>query len=567
MENYKKFHKTYEINEDAETEAVQIILTSDRITILLHAVDVGPMHCEMWKALKDDECEACPKSVVMFTNHQVNVLFFTSTTTRMAKCLQETEEKAIVTSSAPTYDLEPATGTEDEEMSKEKEIDKLMALISLSFKKIYKPTNNNLRTSSNTSRANQDNSLRINRGTGYDNQRAVNVTRARENVSTPRNLESTLYVPWHNLQEGCPDQVDIWTKYLMMSQCIRYKTIMDHYKCVCHENDLLGKPESSNDIYLAEHGDTNITIDSLDICYDRAQDDQDETDDLDQERDLLASLIQKLKCEIDDSKNRNKFLESSNKALVDKLKGEIEDFKTKNKSLESSNNHFKEANNELSKTNQLMFKDLKKFQAELDKYNDVNYASKVEIDCAKAKGDLMSYKIDFEKSSNAYTQKINDLNQTISDMKKELFVHQETISIMSQAKEAQIKFYKTREDKELDKVIALENKVKVLDDIVYKTGQSVQTMNMLNRNCKMSFAKPEFLKKAQRANPRLYDIGCYNDNLALMLAPESDETIRLDKESRSKLSDLIRPFDYDQLNNLYDLFVPQHEKSPKQQQK
>ncbi|GKF80944.1 hypothetical protein Tco_0239546 [Tanacetum coccineum] len=28
---------------------------------------------------------------------------------------------------------------------------------------------------------------------------------------------------------------------------------------------------------------------------------------------------------------------------------------------------------------------------ELDKYNDVNYASKVEIDCAKAKGDLMCH--------------------------------------------------------------------------------------------------------------------------------------------------------------------------------
>ncbi|GKA97704.1 hypothetical protein Tco_0825598 [Tanacetum coccineum] len=59
----------------------------------------------------------------------------------------------------------PATVTEDEEMSKEKEIDKLMALISLSFKKIYKPTNNNLRTSSNTNRANQYNSPRIKRGT------------------------------------------------------------------------------------------------------------------------------------------------------------------------------------------------------------------------------------------------------------------------------------------------------------------------------------------------------------------------------------------------------------------
>nr|GEX02599.1 hypothetical protein [Tanacetum cinerariifolium] len=97
----------------------------------------------------------------------------------------------------------------------------------------------------------------------------------------------------------------------------------------------------------------------------------DDDDDLANERDLLASLIETLKCEIDDSKNRNKLLETSNKAIVDKLKGEIEDFRNKNKSLESSNNHFKEVNNELSKTNQLLYKDLKKFQAELDKYNDV----------------------------------------------------------------------------------------------------------------------------------------------------------------------------------------------------
>ncbi|GJU77910.1 retrovirus-related pol polyprotein from transposon TNT 1-94 [Tanacetum coccineum] len=496
--------------------------------------------------------------------------------------------------------------------------------------KIYKPTNNNLRTSSNTSRANQDNSPRINRGTRYDNQRAVNVVGARENVGTPvvqksgiqcynckeyghvsrecqkpKRVKDAAYhkekmllckqeeagvqlnaeqADWKDDTDDESEDQELEAHYMYMAQIHevtpdsvdnsgpifddepmhKVQNNNDNYNVFAMENEHPEQPESSNDIYLAEQGDTNITIDSSDICYDRAQDDQDETDDLDQERDLLASLIQKLKCEIDDSKNRNKFLESSNKELVDKLKGEIEDFKTKNKSLESSNNHFKEANNELSKTNQLMFKDLKKFQAELDKYNDVNYASKVEIDCAKAKGDLMSYKIDFEKSSNAYTQKINDLNQTISDMKKELCAHQETISIMSQAKEAQIKLYKTREDKELDKVIALENKVKVLNDIVYKTGQSVQTINMLNRNCKMSFVKPKFLKKSQRANPHLNDIGCYNDNLALMLAPKSDETIRLDKESQSKLSDLIRPFDYDKLNNLYDLFVPQREKSPEQ---
>nr|GFA69879.1 hypothetical protein [Tanacetum cinerariifolium] len=46
--------------------------------------------------------------------------------------------------------------------------------------------------------------------------------------------------------------------------------------------------------------------------------------------------------------------------------------------------------------------------------------------------------------------------------------------------------------------------------------------------------------------------------------PESDEVIRLKKESQSKLNDLIRPFDYEKLNNLYDLFVPQREKSSEQ---
>nr|GEY02040.1 hypothetical protein [Tanacetum cinerariifolium] len=48
---------------------------------------------------------------------------------------------------------------------------------------------------------------------------------------------------------------------------------------------------------------------------------------------------------------------------------------------------------------ELMYKDLKKFQVELARYNDVKYASKVEINCAKAKGDLLSYKMEFEKDN------------------------------------------------------------------------------------------------------------------------------------------------------------------------
>nr|GEW97956.1 hypothetical protein [Tanacetum cinerariifolium] len=221
---------------------------------------------------------------------------------------------------------------------------------------------------------------------------------------------------WHKFKRLLQMLLMILDPSLILRHCKRYKN--DHYNVFAIESEHLEQSKSVNDTYSIEQDEHNVIIDSLDMSYDREQIDQnDDDDDLANERELLASLIEKLKCEIDDSKNRNKFLETSNKVLVDKLK-------------------------------------------ELDRRNDVKYASKLEINCAKAKGDLISYKMESQKSFNTYTQKINDLNQTISKIKKELSAHQETIFILSQAKEAQIKLYKTREDKELDKVIALENKVK-----------------------------------------------------------------------------------------------------------
>nr|GEX84891.1 hypothetical protein [Tanacetum cinerariifolium] len=224
---------------------------------------------------------------------------------------------------------------EDDETSKDKEIDKLMDLISLSFKKIYKPTNNNLRTSSNTSRANQDNSPRINKNVGYENQRNGNVAGARETVESTHTEQS---------------------KYV-------------------------------HDTYPIEQDAQNVIIDSLDMSDDREEIDQNDDDnDLAKERELLAFLIEKLKREIDESKNRNKFLETSNKALIENLKGEIEDFKNKNKSLESSNNFFKEANNRLSETNNLLYADYKKSEAELARRNSKEYVSQMEHECAKVRG-------------------------------------------------------------------------------------------------------------------------------------------------------------------------------------
>nr|GEV40917.1 Gag-Pol polyprotein [Tanacetum cinerariifolium] len=103
---------------------------------------------------------------------------------RSQQAATRNRRKATVNTLQPIYDQEPSMVDEDDETSKDKEIDKLMALISLSFKKIYKPTNNNLRTSLNISRANQDNSSRINKNDRYENQRIGNVAGAMETVSS-----------------------------------------------------------------------------------------------------------------------------------------------------------------------------------------------------------------------------------------------------------------------------------------------------------------------------------------------------------------------------------------------
>nr|GEV27833.1 hypothetical protein [Tanacetum cinerariifolium] len=130
-------------------------------------------------------------------------------TKRSQQATTKNRGKSIVNSPPPIYDQEPSMVAEDDEMSKDKEIDKLMALISLSFKKIFKPANNNLQTSLNTSKANQDNSLRINRGTEYDNQRIVNVVGSRETVEQ---------ADWKDDTDDEPEDQELEAHYMYMVQ-------------------------------------------------------------------------------------------------------------------------------------------------------------------------------------------------------------------------------------------------------------------------------------------------------------------------------------------------------------
>ncbi|GKD80838.1 hypothetical protein Tco_1347677 [Tanacetum coccineum] len=93
--------------------------------------------------------------------------------------------KEIAKPITPPSELAFEEDSDPEQAHKDKDMQKILALIAKYFKKLYKPTNNNLRTSSNTRNKNVGTTPRYkndNQTGQFGNQRAVNVARARDNV-------------------------------------------------------------------------------------------------------------------------------------------------------------------------------------------------------------------------------------------------------------------------------------------------------------------------------------------------------------------------------------------------
>ncbi|GKD73423.1 hypothetical protein Tco_1331705 [Tanacetum coccineum] len=79
------------------------------------------------------------------------------------------------------------------------------------------------------------------------------------------------------------------------------------------------QPENMNDTSLMEKVDSNTTPDSSDLCNNEFKDDQN-ADDREDERVLLANLIANLKLDIDENKKIQKQLRNANAALTHELK-------------------------------------------------------------------------------------------------------------------------------------------------------------------------------------------------------------------------------------------------------
>nr|GFC42763.1 hypothetical protein [Tanacetum cinerariifolium] len=145
---------------------------------------------------------------------------------------------------------------------------------------------------------------------GGESQRSGNVAGARETVGSSMVQKSGIqcynshYMYMAKLQQVSPDVVD--SGPIFDKEPEQKVQTNDHYDVFANENVHPEQSEPVHDTYTIEQETHNVFIESLDMNHDSEQINQNDDDvDLAKERELLAYLIEKLKCEIDETKNCN----------------------------------------------------------------------------------------------------------------------------------------------------------------------------------------------------------------------------------------------------------------------
>ncbi|GJW90086.1 retrovirus-related pol polyprotein from transposon TNT 1-94 [Tanacetum coccineum] len=253
------------------------------------------------------------------------------------------------------------------------------------------------------------------------------------------------------------------------------------YDLFNQSEQIMTSSEQSNDVSQLE---TEITSDSNIIPYSQylseAQQETVQNSNSSAQQDvMILSMFEQLTTQVTHCTNVNLEYKSANQALtteLDRYKEEVKDLKE----MQNVENSFSGSNEQ--------------------------YAEIVRL-----KQNL------FEQ-----VQEKDSLMKTVSDLKNDL---------------------KMEENRNIDREIALEKKIKQLDNIIFKRGQSAQTVHMMTKSkiCydhstkqAIGFEKPFYLKKARESKPKLYD-GNTILKMDTIVIPDSDETLMLCEESRSKL--------------------------------
>ncbi|GJR96286.1 hypothetical protein Tco_0268460 [Tanacetum coccineum] len=332
--------------------------------------------------------------------------------------------KEIAKPITPPSESASEEDNDPEQAQRDKDMQKNLALIAKYFKKIYKPTNNNLRTSSNTRNKNVDTTLRYkndNQTGQFGNQRAVNVAGARETI----------------------EQSD-WLAD--MDEEIDEQELEAHYS------------------YMAKIQE----VPNVDLGTDAEPLEQDDQNDVecDDERVALANLIANLKLDVDENKKIQKQLKKANATLTQEL--------TECKSILAETSRTLRESNSIRDSCLVA---LQNKQTEFERYKAFNDRTvdydKLERKLNETLGLLAQKEIDIKEGLKVKAYEISVVKEKHDELVKQSLLTKSHYEGLVKEKTKVITDLKLKEEKDIDKMISMENQLKFLNEIVYKRSQPI----------------------------------------------------------------------------------------------
>nr|GEV09191.1 retrovirus-related Pol polyprotein from transposon TNT 1-94 [Tanacetum cinerariifolium] len=391
---------------------------------------------------------------------------------------------ALVATAQANQDPYYQTSNDPEQAQRDKDMQKNLALIAKYFIKIHKPTNNNLRTSSNSRNKNVDTTTR---------------------------------------------------RFLLLTQA----PILSHW---------------NSNTCLVETDDSNVIPDSTNMCDDDIQHDQNDVES-DDKRVALANLIGNLKLDVDENKKIQKQLKKANTTLAQELK--------ECKTIVAETSKTIRESNSVQDSCLVAFQNK---QTEFEKYKAFNDRT-IDYDKLKRKlnktlGQFAQKDIEIKEGLKTKAYEILVVKEKHDELIKQNLLTKSHYEGLVKQKTKVITDLKLREEHDIDKMLSIEKQLKFLNKIIYKRSQSIQTIHMMapkvpTYDGRSTFVNPRYFKQAQSKIPCLYAFA-YDQSIHVnRLIPDGEETLALERESRSKLNkDLVRPYDYTTLNSLYEFFKP-----------
>ncbi|GJX58444.1 retrovirus-related pol polyprotein from transposon TNT 1-94 [Tanacetum coccineum] len=412
----------------------------------------------------------------------------TSSSTRPSASTRH-KGKEITKPVTPQFESVSEEDSDPEQSQRDKDMQKNIALLAKYFKRLYKPTNNNLRTSSNSRNKTEDTTPRYNNDNQsgqFGNQRTMIVAGTRETIGSPvlqqtgiqcfnckgfghyakecRKPKRVKDYSYHKekmmmckqAEQGVPLQAKQANWLVDTDEEIDEQELEAHYSFMVKILEVLPEESSSTEQPLeqVQNNDEN------NVFANERQHFKNNTTECADEHVALANLIANLTLDTKENKTILKQLKKANASLTQ----ELEECKT---NLDETSRALREAT---SCWDSCLIV-LQNKQNELERYIAFNDRT-IDYDILQTKlnetlGLLAHKDIDIKEGSKTKAYEILVVNQKYNELVKRSLLTKSQFEGQLKEKSKVILDLKVKEEKDIDKMIEMDKQLKFLNEIIY----------------------------------------------------------------------------------------------------